>query len=119
MNKQTTVVLEIPRWFHRRRGAREALREKLRKYLDEGRRRFVISITDPGRFVSMDVGVLLGVVSMARIDGGIVVIATENERFHSLPHPQVAEGLLRFHSVDDATRYVEENEPARDTRTHP
>jgi len=118
MNKQKTVVLEVPRWFHRRRGAREALREKIRQFLDDGRRRFVISVTDPGRFVSMDVGVLLGAVSMVRTDGGIVVIATENEKFHSLPHPQVAEGLIRFHSVDDAKRYVEENEPASDTGTN-
>ena len=107
------VVLEVPRWFHRRRGAREALREKIEYFLSKDRRKFVVWIQDNGRFVSMDVGVLLGVISMVRDGSGIVAIASENEKFLALPHPSVEDGLLRFRGVDDAKRYVEENEPAQ------
>jgi hypothetical protein len=107
------VVLEVPRWFHRRRGAREALRGKIREFLSQGRRTFVVSVIDPGRFVSMDIGVLLGVASLVREAGGILTIATENEKFHAIPHPSIEEGLLRFRNVDDARQYIEERESAR------
>ena len=107
------VVLEVPRWFHRRDGAREALREKIQEFISQGRCTFVVSITDLRRFVSMDIGVLLGAACLAREAGGILTIATENERFHAIPHPHMEEGLIRFHSIDEATRYIEERESAR------
>lgn len=115
MNNQRSdaVLLEVPRWFHRRRGAREALREKIRKSISQGKRTFVVSITDPGRFVSMDIGVLLGAASLAREAGGILTIVTENEKFHAIPHPSIDEGLLRFRSVNEARQYIEERESAR------
>ena len=116
MTERSPVLLEVPRWFHRRRGAREALREKVEGFLDKGRRKFVIHIEDTGRFVSMDVGVLLGVVSMVRSRGGAVAIATANKKFHELPHPSVDEGLLRFQTVDEARDYVIHAElPQRDS----
>jgi len=104
---KNTVVLEVPRWFHRRRGEREALRDKIQEFLDQGRRKFVVFIEDEGRFVSMDVGVLLGVISLVRTSGGVVAIATPNEKFHTLPHPSASDGLLRFHSVEEAKKHVE------------
>ena len=107
------VVLEVPRWFHRRDGAREVLREKIQEFISQGRRTFVVSITDLRRFVSMDIGVLLGVANLAREAGGILTVATENERFHAIPHPPIEEGLIRFHSIDEAKRYIEERESAR------
>ncbi len=109
VKKSDVVVLEVPSWFHRRRGAREALRKKIADLLEQDRIKFVVSVTDPRRFVSMDVGVLLGVIDMVRNAGGMLAVATKNEKFHTLPHPSVGEGLLRFRTVEDAQHYVEEH----------
>jgi hypothetical protein len=109
VRKTDVVVLEVPSWFHRRRGAREALRKKVAELLAAGRIKLVVSITDPRRFVSMDVGVLLGVIGMVRDAGGMLAVATANDKFHALPHPSAGEGLLRFRTVEDARRHVEEH----------
>jgi hypothetical protein len=106
--KSDAVVIEVPRWFHRRRGAREDLRERVEELLAQGKLRIVVRIMDEGRFVSMDIGILLGVIRMAQTAGGVLAVATENEKFHALPHPSVSAGLPRFRSVSEAKRYVEE-----------
>ena len=100
------VVIEVPKWFHRRRGARESLRDRIQISLSKGLRKFVVRITDSTRFFSMDVGILLGVAVLAREGGGVLTIVTDNDRFHELPHPSVDEGLLRFRDVDEARRFV-------------
>jgi hypothetical protein len=100
------VVIEVPKWFHRRRGSRESLRDRLQIELDKGQRKFVVEITDRSRFFSMDVGILLGVAVLVRDGGGVLAIVTENDRFHQLPHPSVDEGLIRFRNIDDGRRFV-------------
>lgn len=108
------VVIEVSKWFHKRRGSRESLRDRLRIALAKGKRKFVVQITDPTRFFSMDVGILLGVAFLVRQAGGVLAIVTENDRFHKLPHPSVDEGLLRFRNIDDARRFVEHYIESRD-----
>jgi hypothetical protein len=107
--KSDVVVLEIPAWFSRQKGTREKLHGMVDQILGKGSRKIVVRITDMRRFVSMDVGILIGVWRKVNEAGGTFAISSKNDLLYKMPLNSFGVGLIVFREDDEAIKYLDEH----------